>query len=71
MTDQPTIYRYGWRNNSRRATLYGRLCTVLCRGRMNSAMVQFCDTGQREVISRNALRRCLGTHSALDTAGIL
>jgi len=49
-------YRYHWRNNSKRATLYGRTCRVLCRLSRNSAVVEF-DGGQREVVSRNALRR--------------
>jgi hypothetical protein len=52
-----TLYRYVWGNNTKRATLKGRVCHVLARGAMNSAMVQFCDTGQRECVSRNALRR--------------
>jgi hypothetical protein len=52
-----TLYRYTWGNNEKRATLRGRLCRVVCRGAMNSALVEFTDNGQREVISRNALRR--------------
>ena len=52
-----TIYRYTWRNNSKRATLYGRQCIVLARGALNSALVHFLDTDQRELISRNALRK--------------
>jgi len=51
------IYTYAWRNNEKRRTLYGRRCRVLHRGRANSALVEFTDNGQREVISRNALRR--------------
>ncbi len=50
------IYRFAWRNNSKRATLYGRPCRVLARGKMNSALVEF-ENGQREVVSRNALRK--------------
>lgn len=49
-------YRYVWRNNAKRETLYGRRCRVLARLARNSAVVQFED-GQREVVSRNALRR--------------
>lgn len=49
-------YRYAWRNNEKRATLYGRRCVVICRGKMNSAMVEF-ENGQREVVSRSALRK--------------
>jgi hypothetical protein len=52
-----TLYRYCWGNNSKRKTLQGRTCRVLCRGNMNSAYVEFTDNGQREEISRNALRR--------------
>ena len=50
------LYRYKWRNNSKRLSLYGRLCWVIVRGKANSALVVF-DTGRREVVSRNALRR--------------
>ncbi len=53
--DQWYIYR--WRNNEKRQMLYGRRCRVLARGAMNSALVEFED-GQREIVSRNALRRC-------------
>lgn len=49
-------YIYCWRNNDKRATMYGRACTVICRGKMNSCLVEF-ENGQREVISRNAVRR--------------
>ena len=52
----PQEYRYIWGNNSKRVTLRGRICTVVARARMNSALVEF-ENGQREVISRNALRR--------------
>lgn len=51
------LYRYLWGNNEKRATLRGRICRVVARGAMNSALVEFVDNGQREVISRNALRR--------------
>ena len=51
------IYVYAWRNNSKRATLYGRTFIVLVRARANSALVEFTDNGQREVISRNAIRK--------------
>jgi len=34
----------------------GQECTVICRGKMNSCMIQFED-GFRAVVSRNALRR--------------
>ena len=49
-------YVYRWKNNSKRQSLYGRICQVLARGKMNSALVEF-ENGQREIISRNALRK--------------
>ena len=49
-------YLYTWGNNEKRATLKGRKCRVIARGKMNSALVEF-EGGQREVISRNALRK--------------
>ena len=52
-----TVYRYRWGNNMKRAALKGRLCRVIARGTHNSALVEFTDNGQREVISRNALMR--------------
>jgi hypothetical protein len=57
MNRKPTFpYTYAWKNNEKRATLHGRALRVLARGAMNSALVEF-ENGQREVISRNALRR--------------
>jgi len=50
------IYLYTWGNNEKRAMLKGKKCRVVARGKMNSALVEF-EGGQREVISRNALRR--------------
>ena len=50
-------YRYCWKNNSKRATLYDRELIVLARLPANSALVEFVDNGQREVISRNAIRK--------------
>lgn len=49
-------YRFAWKNNEVRATLYNRRCRVLCRGTMNSALIEF-ENGERRVVSRNALRR--------------
>lgn len=51
------IYRFCWGNNAKRATLKGRRCVLESSGRMGSALVRFIDTGQREVVSRRALRR--------------
>jgi hypothetical protein len=49
-------YRYAWKNNSKRASMYGKRFRVIRRYAMNSAFVEFED-GKREVISRNAIRR--------------
>ncbi len=51
------IYIYRWGNNPARVKLKGRKCRVLARGSMNSCMVKFLDTGERQIISRNALRK--------------
>ena len=48
-------YIYVWGNNPKRASLKGRKCRVLMRGKKNSALVEF-ENGQREIVSRNALR---------------
>lgn len=37
----------------------GRICKLIARGKMNSALVEFED-GFRAIISRNALRRVSG-----------
>ena len=47
---------YAWRNNEKRLTMYRRKCRVVVRGKMNSCLVEFED-GQREVVSRNAIRK--------------
>jgi hypothetical protein len=49
-------YIYVWGNNPKRATMKGRKCKVVARGAMNSCLVEFED-GQREVVSRNAIRK--------------
>jgi len=56
MATDRTEYVYRWGNNPKRATMKGRRCRVVCRGTMNSALVEF-DDGSREVVSRNALQR--------------
>jgi hypothetical protein len=50
-------YRFCWGNNAKRAAMCGRVCRVVCRGTMNSALIEFVDNKQREVVSRSALRR--------------
>lgn len=49
-------YTYSWKNNKKRAELFGRKCTVVKRLKLNSAVVEF-ENGQMEVVSRNALRK--------------
>ena len=52
----PTIYIYPWGNNEKRVTMKGKRFRVITRGKRNSALIEFED-GQKEVISRNALRK--------------
>ena len=47
---------YSWGNNPKRKLLKGKTCKVIARGKMNSALVEF-NNKQREIISRNAVRR--------------
>jgi hypothetical protein len=47
---------YAWGNNPRRAELRGRLCVVVARGRMNTVLVRFLDTGEQVTTSRRAVR---------------
>lgn len=49
-------YVFKWKNNDKRKTMYGRKLRVVVRGGANSALVEF-ENGQRECISRNALKR--------------
>jgi hypothetical protein len=51
------LYRYRWNDNSKRKTLYNRVFKVITRGKANSALVEFIDNNQREIISRNAMRK--------------
>lgn len=50
-------YLFNWANNSKRATMKGRECIVLARGKMNSILIEFCDNKQKEIVSRNSLKR--------------
>ncbi|MDZ7721681.1 MAG: hypothetical protein U5R06_02350 [candidate division KSB1 bacterium] len=52
-----SLYYYPWGNNSKRKELKGRIFKLLSRGDKNSALVEFLDNGQREIISRNAIRK--------------
>ena len=51
-----TKYIYAWGNNPKRLEMKGRVCFVLKRLSLNSALIVF-GNGQREVVSRNALRK--------------
>ena len=54
---KPQIYLYRWGNNPVRATLKGRRCRIVARGALNSCLIEFLDTGDRFITSRNALQR--------------
>jgi len=53
MQDQRYVFRWG----KYRPEWKGRICRVLARGSMNTAMVQFEDNNELAIISRNALRK--------------
>lgn len=48
-------YVYTWGNNSKRERMKGNRFRIIVRGGMNSVLVEF-EGGQREIISRNAIR---------------
>jgi hypothetical protein len=52
-------YYFPWKNNEKRQSLHGRRFRILARGKMNSVLIEF-RNGQREVISRNAIRKFKG-----------
>ena len=51
------LYRFCWGNNSKRETLKGRVCKVVTRGAKRSALIEFIDNKQRELVDRYALRK--------------
>lgn len=51
----PLVYRFK-AHGGKYKDLFGRRCRLLARGAMNSALVEF-ENGEREVVSRNALRK--------------
>jgi predicted RNA-binding protein YlxR (DUF448 family) len=51
------LYRYTWKNNEKRAMLYGRKCIVEAHGKKNSVLIRFIDNGQQEIVSRHALKK--------------
>ncbi len=59
MNQPPMTHIFAWKNNAKRLLLYRRRCRVIGRLALNSAIVEFED-GQRECVSRNALRRIEG-----------
>ena len=58
-------YIYAWKNNPKRQSMYKKRCRILARGKMNSALVEF-ENGQKEIVSRNALRREFVEINAID-----
>lgn len=50
----PGPYRYAW--HTRLPGRYGQLCRVICRGSLNSALLEF-DDGYRVITNRAALRK--------------
>ena len=53
-------YRYVWKNNCKRLTLFDRPCRIIAHGAKNSVLIEFTDNHQREITSRYALRKALG-----------
>ena len=49
-------HKFVWGNNEKRAELKDRLCRILAHGAKGSVVVEF-ENGQRECISRRAIRR--------------
>lgn len=50
-------YYYAWGNNDKRKTMKWRKCAIIVRGKtMNSCMIEF-ENGQREIVSRNSIRK--------------
>lgn len=44
--------KYRWGNNEKRATMKGRECKIIVRGKkMGSVLIEFLDNGQREIVS--------------------
>ena len=50
------MHYYAWKNNPKRITLYRRPCRVLAYGSLGSILIEF-ENGQREIVSRRAIRR--------------
>lgn len=50
------IYEYRWGNNEKRLTMKGRQCKLLAKGKKNSCLIEFLDTGQKELVSQYAIK---------------
>ena len=53
---QPMNHIYSWKNNPKRALMYGRACRIVSRGKMGSLLIEFAN-GQKEITSRRAIRK--------------
>ena len=51
------VYTFLWANNDKRHKMASRECVIIAKGAKRSALVEFLDNGQREVVSVLALRR--------------
>ena len=51
------LYIFRWGTNEKQRDMKGRVCRVLARGKKNSCSIEFLDNGQKEIVSRNALRK--------------
>ena len=52
-----TIYKYIWGNNEKRKILKGRLCKIISYGKKNSILIEFLDNNQKEIVSRNSIKK--------------
>lgn len=50
---------YAWKNNDKRAQMYGKPCRIVARGTQNSREIEFAN-GTREIVSGNSLRKLGG-----------
>jgi len=46
---------FRWGNNEKRATMKGRECKIIARGRMNSICIEFLDNGEHAIVSRRSV----------------
>jgi len=49
-------HTYRWGNNEKRATMKGRACRIVAKGKKGSVLIEF-ENGQREITSYRAIRR--------------